>query len=84
MISEFIDSEHLSFDSLSRERKAQYQSALKAVHSLGILHDDIREENFLAVNDKVYIIGFGFAREATKELMLQELNGLRNALGHCF
>ena len=37
--------------------------AVKSMHSIGLLHRDIKPQNFRIVNDNVKIIDFGMAME---------------------
>ncbi len=39
----------------------QIISLLEYIHDLGILHNDIKPKNFTILNDKIYIIDFGFS-----------------------
>ena len=83
VISEFINGQHLSFDdNLPRWRNHQYIEALESLHKLGVLHGDIREENFLATKDNVYVIDFGFSKlNASQQELDAEMNDLRSQLG---
>ena len=59
----------LSEQKIKKRQKTRAIKGLEAIHSHGILHNDIREENIL-INDNgdVYLIDFGMAsREDTKK-----------------
>src|SRR5205814_8105970 len=59
----------LSEQKIKKQQKIRLLKGLEAIHSHGILHNDIREENIL-INDNgdVYLIDFGMAsREDTKK-----------------
>lgn len=80
LICEFITGEHLRFNKLSDQRRVQYLNALSAIHDLGILHGDLREENFLATETEVFIIDFGLSRRAAPSELTHEYNHLRRIL----
>jgi serine/threonine protein kinase len=67
---------------MDRVKKSQYLSALEAIHRLGILHGDIREQNFIATESHVYIIDFGFSRKASMFELHNEYNQFREALDY--
>lgn len=77
VIMDFIKGEHLKFYDMSRERKTQYLNALRNIHNFGILHGDIREENFLATESGVVLIDFEFSRKAEISELQAEFNQLR-------
>ena len=81
VICDFIDGEHLSFDEeMSHHRREQYLNALSAIHKLGILHGDLSEKNFLATDNEVFIIDFGFSRKAQQSELEHEYNQLKQLL----
>jgi serine/threonine protein kinase len=72
---------HHKIDFNQRDRVFE---ALKAIHSHGILHNDIREENIL-VDEKgeIYIIDFGMSIVTNNNnLFYQEESDLTNLLDH--
>lgn len=83
LVSQFINGEHLPFDeNMPLLRKFQYIEALEAIHNCGVLHGDIREENFIATKDKVYVIDFGFSKlNSSRQERDAEMNELRSRLG---
>lgn len=81
VICDFINGEHLSFEEeMSHHRREQYLNALSAIHEFGILHDDLSEKNFLATDNKVFIIDFGFSWKAKKSELEHEYNQLKKLL----
>jgi len=64
---------------LSDEKKlnviTQILDIMIAVEAKGIVHKDIKPENFLLANGKVFLIDFGFATEATDLARLQRFEG---------
>ena len=40
---------------------------LKELHKLNIVHKDIKVDNFMVNNDKVWLIDFGFSKFVGKE-----------------
>lgn len=67
---------------MPRQRRSQYLQALKSVHDKGVLHGDIREENFVATENKVFVIDFGFSRlQADKSELEEEYRSLEALLG---
>ena len=80
LICEFITGEHLRFNELDNQRRIQYLNALSAIHDLGILHGDLREENFLAIETDVFIIDFGLSRRAAPSELEHEYNRLKRIL----
>lgn len=77
LICEFITGQHLEFNKLDDQRRTQYLNALSAIHGLGILHGDLREENFLATDTEVFIIDFGLSTRASPSELEDEYNELK-------
>lgn len=81
VITEFIDGEHVPLHKVPLSKVAEYEQALRAIHAHGILHGDIKDENFIMTKDKVYVLDFGFSRKATQSELDDEYNSLRMMMG---
>lgn len=82
VISQFIDGKHVPLDQVPLKETQHYERALRAVHAHGILHGDIKDENFLRTNDKVYVLDFGLSRKAKNQSELDEEHDiLRDTMG---
>lgn len=76
VVTEFIDGKHVPLEQVPFEDAPKYEKALSAIHAHGILHGDLKDENFIISKGKVYVLDFGFARKANKS----ELNAERQSL----
>lgn len=81
LITEFIDGKHVPLYQVPKNEKSKYELAIRAIHAHGILHGDIKADNFVMTKDKVYVIDFGFSKKATQSQLDAEYNILREMLG---
>lgn len=77
VVTEFIDGKHVPLEQVPFEDTPKYEQALTAIHAHGILHGDLKDENFIISKGKVYVLDFGFARKANKSELDAECRSLR-------
>ena len=83
LIIDELDADRLDPDKLSVEEKKAVVAALDKIHSLGVLHGDIREDNILVGRHEKcpFFVDFGFSRECrSKKAFKEEKKELRRLL----
>ena len=58
-LEHFISSYNSNFEVALIEASKQMLQAIQQVHSLNHLHNDVKPDNFMCKNSKIYIIDFG-------------------------
>lgn len=67
VVTEFIEGVHIKFKDMNEITKKKCIDILKELHKLNIVHKDIKVDNFMVNNDKVWLIDFGFSKFVGKE-----------------
>ena len=85
MVIDYIDGKvYQEFDEMSSNEKECCIEVVEKIHSLNLLHDDVRAPNFIFGQNKVYLIDFGksqiFPLNHNRVVFNRELNSLRNVL----
>jgi tetratricopeptide (TPR) repeat protein len=68
LVEWFRDQEFFSFEQMT-ETMSRIASALDVIHSMGIVHRDVKPENFLVVDGKPVLVDFGVAHLKQGEQM---------------